>query len=211
MIKYLLLLLLGISFGSVFAFDYIGNNDAIWNKSPTFCLDNNSYNKTYYAMRAIKSWNVELDKIVNDNSFDYYIHTDVNHECDVIIYNQKTNFQTKSGEALGTTKCLWNEGFYLGCIIKVDFSHEQYYSTIVHEVGHALGLGHRLPFNQTGFAGVVISNDIMMQQAGSFQRITSEDINALINFYGLDGFLTNSSNYTARDHIIQHKGVNNEK
>ena len=89
---------------------------------------------------------------------------------------------------MGAAICAQNTVIMKGCEIRVKLPHKAWYETLVHEVGHTLGIGHRQPFEKEGFAGVILSNDIMFGQTGFKRVITEHNVGFLIDHYGTDGW-----------------------
>jgi hypothetical protein len=81
------------------------------------------------------------------------------------------------------------------CLVKgheQEMSHQGIYSTMLHEFGHALGLGHAyyndgdLMCGKQGFNGV--TNETCKQYSVQSARPSALDIKALFYIYGTDGF-----------------------
>ena len=177
---------------NVYGFDYINAGYGIWDYPPKVCL-RVPETQLWYTLKALDEWRNSWESN-NGNKYLNFKLASMNKfsqlGCDIQIVDGNPVTIGASKLAIGVTICN-NKGnnFFLNCIIVMPFEHEQYYSTSQHELGHALGLGHRLPFNNTGFMGVMLSKDIMNAQDGGWSSITNEDINAIKQIYNNDGFL----------------------
>ena len=181
--------------------DYLSIRENKWDKDPTFCILKPSDYKDYkpYGLSmgkmiaAVNIWKVELNHYTNSNEWNYTIKVFptynglMGYDCDVTI-----EFVATNTGPFGTTECyVVAEANRQYCDITI-YTYEQpvnyIISTITHETGHALGLGHRLPWTKCDFAAVIPSKDIMMMSASKGQKITDDDLRALIQIYGKDGF-----------------------
>ena len=191
----------------VFAFDYIDAGRGAWDNPPKICINPPAEQK-WYSMRAISEWRKVWESYTGNNGLNFKmatIHPYPQMDCNIEIVDGNPRAIGSKPNALGAASCNeYPNGTLKKCIIVMHFSHEEYYTTLQHEVGHTLGLGHRLPYNVTGFAGVVMSNDIMNPMIGSFQKITEEDIKALTEIYGIDGFKNPETVFIPRNYTIPH-------
>jgi len=194
-------------------FDYVKTHGKKgWEYAPLICIVDVRPELKYYTIKAVDSWEREFNKHgVYD--YDYNIKLTKGEEinCDAIITfgdvnevweNSKTNvgaaicyenFKLKS--SIGAIR----EGArFCKVVINPDYeAGKHYYITVVHEMGHVLGLGHRLPFESKSFPAVVLTNDIMHPWAAQFKRITSESLDAIqfmYNYSGWNGMI--NANYT---------------
>jgi len=204
----LVICLIGLIFiVNAYGFDYIDAGRGAWDHPPKLCF-NSPPDKKYLTIRLMDAWRDAWYNSTGNRGLDFKmatIHPFPQMGCDIELVDGNPRGIGADGKALGAATCNQNSnGYFTKCIIVMYFDNEYWYATVQHEVGHVLGLGHRLPFNVTGFAGVIISNDIMVGQAGSFQKITVEDINALKQIYGLDGFKNDTKVFIPQNYTIIH-------
>jgi len=182
--------------------DYLDLTGTVWEEEPVFCIikptnmtafEDLGYSK-YQMIKYVNLWKIKLNHYTDSRDWKYttvFMNKDSTTEwCGVRIYFMDAG---KKEGAIGVTECYSlrkapEETFCDITIFTKYLKHEFLGSTITHEVGHALGLGHRLAYTPCDFAAVVSSFDIMMAQAGRHQKITDDDLNALIKIYGKDGF-----------------------
>ena len=182
--------------------DYLDLTGTVWDKEPIFCIikpanmtqfEELGYSK-YQLIKYVNLWKIKLNHYTDSKDWKYttvFMNKDSTTEwCGVRIYFMDSG---KKDGAIGVTECYSlrkapEEVFCDITIFTKYLKNEFIGSTITHEVGHALGLGHRLAYTPCDFAAVVTSFDIMMAQAGRNQKITDDDLNALIQIYGEDGF-----------------------
>ena len=192
---------------NAYGFDYINTNNGIWDHPPKVCF-NPPAEKKWYIMRSIDAWRDMWYKVTGNKDLNFRmatIHPYPQMNCDIEIIDGNPSSIGARPDAIGAAVCMWrSDGYFFKCNIVISLEHQDYYSIVQHEMGHGLGLGHRMPFNVTGFAGVIVSNDIMMGQQGPFQKITNEDINTLIDFYGIDGFNNPEKVFIPKNYTIIH-------
>jgi len=202
----LILLVSGFAAYEVFAFDYISPYGSLWIKQPTICLDRNTNPElTWYAFRAMDSWQNVMEDYGYTN-FNYTMYgvydIDNSYHCDIMVRFGDPQRLGSSSTAIGVAKCNQDKPMMIGCEIIVKPYHKYWYGTMVHEVGHSFGIGHRTPYNNTGFAGVVLSADAMFKQVGFMRVITIHNVDFLIDHYGEDGW--GMPNYMPRNYTIPH-------
>ncbi len=154
--------------------------------SPSVCLVNIPPKDLYQTLKAVKSWKVALENYTHSDKWDYnikVIYTELVTECNIVVI-QSTNYEESKSKntPIGNTTCHESKNL---CIAKVNRQYENgsfYYDTIVHEMGHALGLTHRLPHIPEGFPAVFMSQDVMMPVARDSLHITKASLDALIYF-----------------------------
>ncbi len=166
-----------------------------WLDRPTICIDDIDDADKWQTIRAVKSWEVAFRDYTNTTKYDYRIMvTDGPLEaCDVTLKVSTRQLEFTTTIPIGTTACLVDEGICHITIQKKFRDGEFYYDTVVHEVGHALGLGHRLAYTDMGFISGVLSNDIMFPTIKNFIHITKESLDAIIYF---DSIFPYAGNYT---------------
>lgn len=211
----LLFVIIPLLLAPTFAYaDFIPYMTWQWNQDPVICL--NAQNQTlpylHGMLKSIVSWKDKLNENTGTHNFNYKIYVDKNGStkhstlCSLNINTEIPKDNTFPATAIGYTDC---KGVPLSCIIDIFSSTPSNYLTQVvqHEMGHALGIGHRLAFTKCDFIAVVISNDIMISQAGAFRFITPADIGALTQEYGHDGF-GGSNIVSPPDFVINPKPLN---
>lgn len=204
-----IIILLAITVQSINAFDYISaSQGGIWNHTPKICINPPDEQK-WYTLKALSSWRDVWFDYTGNHGLDFKIatiHPKPQLNCDVELVNGNPAGLGADKDALGATSCQRDKkGFNTHCLMVMFFDRYDWYTTVQHETGHSLGLGHLLAFNQTGFAGVVLSNDMMFPSSQLYPRITQNDINALKSYYGNDGFANPPLNYTSKNYTINHQ------
>ncbi len=186
-----------------YGFDYISTmpHPSVWMEDPIICI--NETEDLYFLLRSVKSWEIELNKRTENNTFNYNIAVPdrgYDGKCNVQI-----DFVTRGiDKTLGLTNCLVLEevGIIVSCEVTFVKDHPYWYTNLGHEMGHVFGLGHRLPFELSGAAGIVLADDIMQPFASPFDTISEHDIDVLITYYTLDGF--GGTNYLPQNYTIPH-------
>ena len=196
-----ILIALAIVSGNVASADYFAYRENKWDHEPLICIlkpvnykDFKQYGISMgKIVQATNIWKQELNQYTQSNNWNYSIKVlptytaMLEYNCDVRI-----EIVNLAGNSFGQIDCyIMKAGERQFCdIVIYDQPANYFLSTITHEVGHALGLGHRLPWTKCDFAAVILSKDIMMMSASKNQAITDESLEALIQFYGEDGFKT---------------------
>ena len=192
-----------------------------WKYTPLICIVDVRPELKYYTIRAVDSWEREFNKH-DIYDYDYRIKLTDKQEIDcnaVITFGNVNEVWKNSGTNVGIAQCYEtyktsvtnNTGgkstliadVFCKAMINPDFeAGSYYYNTVVHETGHVLGLGHRLPIEVKSYLYVVLTDDIMQPQASLFKEITIESLDALQYIYGYNGWngIVNG-NYTV-PHII---------
>jgi hypothetical protein len=210
------LILLSIFFLAVpvFAYDYFDAPHfeekpllGIWDKTPKFCI-NAPKEQLWYSLRALDVWRDSYKDRTGSDGFNFKIgsiHRYYQMGCDIEVVNGEPSSIGANANSLGATKCaVKSNGFNERCIIVFSFMGENWYGTLQHEAGHTLGLGHYRAFNQSAFPAVILSGDIMLPQGNVFQKITGKDIDALVYYYGLDGFKNPPKVFKYTKYVIPH-------
>lgn len=191
----------------VFGFDYIGENinPKGFTKEPVICIERTDHR--YYQIRAVKSWEIELEKYTSSKMYDYRIMVmdKFTPVCDATITFQDPTMIWENTSHLGAAGCGIDSNEKRYCVVAVNWKEypRERYTTLVHEMGHVLGLGHRLPIdfdNLSSVAGIVLEDDVMFPQASPFDVITKENLDALQYFYNYSGW----SGGTARNYTVPH-------
>ena len=184
--------------------DYFTSH-TIWSYSPQVCLQDIPRVDLYMTIRAVNQWEKAMIEYGKEQ-FNYNVRlvksTDVTG-CNIVVMQESPIINPEGGvNPIGLTSCYKDK---VMCVLRIDnvrYDGIYYHDTIVHEMGHAIGIGHRLSYEMEGFPAVVMSNDIMISQAKQFLEITRESIDALIWFYEGDNYMYN---YT-----IPHNGTWND-
>ena len=171
----------------------------IWFEKPTVCLVDIPLEDLYITYRAANQWREAMQNYTQLGTFFYDIKIpnvtvpiNILKECNITINQVETlPVNAQGGTPIGVTDCKITTEF---CTIKIraDYMKGAYYhDTVVHELGHALGLHHRLPYQLEGMGGVLVSNDIMMPVAKSHLIITKASLDAIIWFHSGTNYLMN--------------------
>ena len=211
----LLFVIIPLLLAPTFAYaDFIPYMTWEWDRDPIVCLNAADSTLPYMndMVKAITIWKDKLNQNTGTHNFNYKVYVDKhgsqthNGICTLIINTEVPKDLSFPKNAIGYTNC---EGTPLNCVITIfDNTPSNYLAqTIEHEMGHALGIGHRLAFTKCDFIAVVISNDVMISQAGKFRFVTPADIGALTQEYGHDGF-GGSNIVSPPDFVINPKPVN---
>ena len=167
-----------------------------WANPPQVCLADIPPEDRYITIRAVNQWEKAFNDYMGDGYFYYnvkFVNSTFINGCNIVVLPVEsiTNPVT-GGNPMGLTTCYESRSY---CILRIDRDMANgvyYHDTIVHEMGHALGIGHRLSYEMEGYPAVIMSNDIMMNQAKPFLEITKASLDAIIYFYTEDFY----SNYT---------------
>lgn len=184
-------LLLITALANASAFDYIPNNIYTLEENTIVCVVDPPRKDLFYILKAVNSW-------------DYYMNTDwytvkvieieYLDECDAtVLFMNPTVVFDDTQNNFGVTKC-WSDAIleqfgatiekdrYCRAVVDLDTSGHIWYQTLQHEVGHILGLGHRMPFEIKDFPFVFQAHDIMFPMIDNQVTITDESIDALWYF-----------------------------
>ena len=205
------ILLIFMPFAS--AFDYYKSFSTIsgWYDQPLICIINPQPEWKYYALHGVDIWERAFHQI-DVYDYDYRIAIGEQKGCTVRIVFGTSNevFRMTGTSELAATGCyetmtiikddvvLRNGTRMCNIMINPDYEAGRYlHQSIVHETGHALGLGHRLPFETTDFMYVHQTKDIMNTHVQLTSIITEESLEALQFFYNYNGWNgQHTGNYT---------------
>ena len=179
-------------------YDYIETyiEEGGFKETPVICIYEPIPHK-YLVLKGAKAWEVELRKYTASNLYDYRIKLVKVFEtdCNILVKFGDPIELMNGGSPLGVAQCGDWEGERL-CKIAVNWeyssSEEISRTTLTHELGHALGIGHRMPLDNSNHAGVgqiVLEDDIMFKQASPFDKITKQDMDALLFMYNYSGYI----------------------
>ena len=164
-----------------------------WKEVPIICLVDIPREDLYYVIRATDSWKEASDHYTNTTNYTIKVtSTGEMVECDGYLhFSKQFNPNPFTGVVpVGVTDC---SSVTIKCSIKIDKSYPGgWYDTVVHEMGHFLGLGHRLSYQNEGIIAVFLSNDVMMPVAKPHVYISKESLDALEFFKQQTTFI----NYT---------------
>ena len=211
------LVLLAFVTYEAYGYDYYKPYGSIWTHSPIICLDSVSKNQTYNAIKATHEW----DKSFNMRGVDKYDYKIVltyvgdkilslDRICDVLVMPvQIEESLGKNGLAIGTAICSNYKilNINVACVVKIKYAHEYWYSTLTHEIGHTLGMGHISSYNATDYIGVVMSRDIMLDTGNQWMRINPSTLDALDYFYAGAGFNNNIVKFIPANYTVPHEEV----
>lgn len=203
----LLLIVYGTIFGLKVAFgeEYINAGNGIWDHPPKICISPPDAQK-WYTLRSLDIWRQVWYNYTGNNNLNFSIatiHPYPQMKCDIELVNGNPQVLGAKNDALGATACLvGSNGYFIKCLTIMYFSHDDWYSTVQHEIGHTLGLGHRLATDKDSFVRNVLSNDIMFPISQPFSKITMEDFNALKQNYGINGFINDTKVFIPKNYTI---------
>ena len=187
-------------------FDYFAPNGNIGSKyEPIICIIDVRPELKYYTLRAIDAWERELNKQgIYDYDYRIKLIDSKDITCNAIIgFGNVTEVWKETSTNLGAVMCWEDSKFkvidnerkqtfgtrFCQAVINPDFdAGRYYYDTLVHETGHILGLGHRLPIETSSYPYVVLTDDIMIPQAALHKKITIESLDALQSMYNYSGW-----------------------
>ena len=184
----LLLLVIGLAN----AVDYFPNTTTLnkaggWTNTPTVCLDNPP--DKFLALKATKSWELAFREHLQTNIYDYtiFIINGWDDRCDILMTFEDPSDLWNGTSHLGAIAC-WKFDDDRFCRGAVNPESKNWYRALVHELGHAWGIGHRNTFTEEGFAYLVMQNDIMISTGNNFEHITTESIDAINFIYNHNGW-----------------------
>lgn len=151
---------------------------------PVICLIGVDDKDKWQTIRAIKSWESAFRDYTQTDKFDYRIIVrDRGHpDCNVLFTTSNSTIPWEPETPVGTTTCFYEVGM-CQVIVQTNFRNGTfYYDTTVHEIGHVMGVGHRLANDSHGFIGNVLSNDVMFPTIKKFLHITKESLDAIIYY-----------------------------
>lgn len=175
-------------------------------KDPKICILDNTDEPLYYdkTQTAINIWTTLLDEKTHSHNWDIKLQV-VDRigmtQCNVsFVFDQERHDWYQNGDdqrgkyvpmvrELGVTTCSDVNPEY--CQINIHMLYHtdnEVLDTVVHEFGHALGLGHRVGDTNSSMVAAWLSDDIMFPVKKLHEYVTSDDIDALIKLYGPNGW-----------------------
>ena len=187
-----------------YAMEYIPYLGFTLPKNPQICILNNTNEAKYYnvTQTAINLWTILLDGYTNSHNWDIKLKiTDNEHKvnCDIVFnYDLETHDWSQDGGKIFGKPQLWRELGVTTVDPKLSFieikihtlyrNNSEILPVITHEFGHGMGLGHRMGNTGTSMVAAFLSYDIMFPWMKKGEWITDDDIKALINLYGTQGW-----------------------
>ena len=191
------IILLGVLYTDAYGYDYFEVNPfGAWYHEPSFCFVNVTEDK-HKLIKGLTSWREFMPTGMTYS----YKFTDSPEGCDVrIYYDNPILWGSTSPNSLGVADCR-DKTYYSITNVTQFYKVEtqecnvavrpgigpNVSETMSHEIGHVLGLGHRLPLNANATLGVIQTQDVMLWQDQGVGKITNEDIIVLFLIYG-DGW-----------------------
>jgi len=176
--------IIGSLIGYARADDYFTINGK-WDNEPRVCIQITEKNQTHGILKALTLWEKKLNEHTNSTNWNYNVNIRKTN-CDIDIFQNQIR-----DEIYGETICNVRNGMLTSCDILIfneNIPETHFFQTFTHELGHALGLGHRLTDNQNAFPYLIETKDLMLQYAAPHQRMTNSSLAVLIILYGEDGF-----------------------
>ena len=184
---------------NVFAEEYYTYYNRPFEKAPIVCITKPppivmNFTSKYELIKSVDEWETKLNNYTNSKDYSFQLFLPNTQEqyarCTVKIVFSNDFIGGGSGVTVGQASC--NDIGIKQCTIIIGTNHlsvkAPVTNTIKHEFGHIIGLGHRQWDTIFDMARVVKSNDVMIYQNGLNRWILEDDLNALIAFYGDDGF-----------------------
>jgi hypothetical protein len=184
-------MLLTLLFVPSYGYHYFPYINIHWDKNPNICIefDNKSVVYKHKIISGIKEWKTKLGE-----PYDYKIYDHINSDCNVYVFFDTGNKKDLTNDLVyGYTSCHPNKDRTIHyCEVELFLNNlpvKHIRPTIVHEMGHVLGLGH-VTVNKPQYSPwLIIQNDIMMKAGSYHQKITQDDLDAIKQLYGKNGFL----------------------
>jgi hypothetical protein len=190
-----------------FATQFIPYTGTVQPSTPIICVIDNSGGSDGIPMtqRAINAWSDKLNHLTHSHNWNMtVILIDKTHmtDCNIVFnytlkpsdpqsFKSQITGKPESGRILGITSCDNTQYGHTYCEISIYLLNNNpstLYTTIQHEFGHAIGIGHRQGDNAPDSMRAFLSDDLMFGSTKKFQHLTNEDALAIINMYGTHGF-----------------------
>ena len=182
------LLITGLA--NAYAFDYFPNNVYTLKENGVVCVLNPPPDKKFYILKGINAW----DRYMGLNYYTVKVITYEFFDCNAtLVFANPATLWPDTDNHLAVTKC-WDEPHlsqlgesiimkrYCRAAVNLDTTEHLYYNAVVHETGHMLGIGHRLPYNATDFPYVFGQKDMMFPLIDKGVKLTQESLDALEYF-----------------------------
>jgi len=175
-----------------------------WYEQPLICIINPQPEWKYYAIHAVDIWERQLHEMaIYEYDYRITVYDKVKERCTATIsFGSPNEVWSKFKSEVGGTQCFESMVIHdkkhnvirngtRTCIAVINPDWQQgraLYSTIVHETGHILGIGHRQALEIQYSPYVFNTKDIMNVFLQSTSVVTPQSIEALQHFTDYNGW-----------------------